>query len=506
MMLKNLDQLKQQKAEAMARVIQAIKGDDEAAFQKAFEEYSAVLEEAVLAEAKGLVSASDNQILAGRGVRVLTSEERDYYQRLAEAMRSATPQQALTNFNAVLPETIINAVFEDITEEHPLLSEIRFENAGALVKWLYSTQDGRHLATWGPLCGAITKQLAAQFGYIDLEQTKLSAWLPVCKAMLDLGPEWLDRYVRTMLAEALANGFENGIINGRGVATGAVDPDDRIYEPIGMIRDLTNFDLTTGYGAKVAVPIADFSPEVYGPLLAQLAVNANGLYRRITSVLLLVNPVDYFTKVLPATTYRNPDGTYNLDLFPFPTKIVQTAWLDRGTAVLGIGKNYLMAMGTGKGGKVEYSDEYKFLEDERTYLTKLYGTGRPIDNTSFLVLDISNLRPFVHNVRIVSRPDATLKALEAYGPVATKLDLTPAVFDANIHYYAAAFTNAAKTGKVVATATDPNAVVTATLNGVAQALNTQFNWADGQNVVIVTVTNGEFEEMYALVVTYTPEA
>ena len=53
------------------------------------------------------------------------------------------------------------------------------------------------------------------FDRLDLEQTKLSAFLPVCKAMLDLGPEWLDRYVRTILAEAIANGLEEGIISGR---------------------------------------------------------------------------------------------------------------------------------------------------------------------------------------------------------------------------------------------------------------------------------------------------
>ncbi len=502
----NLDMLKDQKATVLNKIVDAIRADDEAAFQKAFEEYSEVIEQAVLAEAKGLVKANDNQILVGRGVRVLTSEEKEYYQKLAAAMKSDNPKQALSGFDAILPETIINAVFEDITEEHPLLKEIKFENAGALIKWLYSSLDGEFLAVWGPLCGTITRQLASSFQYLDLEQTKLSAWLPVCKAMLDLGPAWLDRYVRTMLAEAIANGLEYGIVAGRGIATAALDPGDRIYEPVGMDRDLDQFDQTTGFAKKVAIPIADFSPEVYGPLLAQLATNRNGLNRRITSVILVVNPVDYFSKVLPATTYRNPDGTYNLDLFPFPTKIIQSAWVGRNEAILGIGKNYLMAMGTGKGGKVEYSDEYRFLEDERTYLTKFYGTGRPIDNTSFLLLNIANLRPFVHSVRIVSRPDATLKALEAYGPVATKLVLDPAVFDPNVHYYAASFENAAKTGKVKATATDPNAVVTATLNGVAQALDAQFNWEEGQNVVIVTVTNGEFQEMYALVVTCTVAA
>ena len=40
--------------------------------------------------------------------------------------------------------------------------------------------------------------------------------------------------------EAIANGLEDGIINGRGVAEG--NPNATIYEPIGMIKDL--LDLT----------------------------------------------------------------------------------------------------------------------------------------------------------------------------------------------------------------------------------------------------------------------
>lgn len=520
--MKNLDALKKQKAEVMNRLVQAIKDGNEEAFQQAFDDYTTVLEEAVLAEAKGLVKASDNQILAGRGVRVLTSEERDYYQKLVDAMRSGNPKQALTNFGVVLPETIINAVFEDIKEEHPLLSEIRFENAGALIKYLYSSLDGRHLAFWGPLCGTITKELAASFAFLDMEQTKLSAWLPVCKAMLDLGPEWLDRYVRSMLAEGIANGLENGIINGRGMATAAADPADRIYEPVGMIRDLDTYDQVTGYAAKVAVPVADFSPEVYGPIIAQLAVNRNNLYRRVTSVLLVVNPVDYFTKVMPATTYRNPDGTYNLDLFPFPTKVVQSAWLDPGAAVIGLGKRYLMAMGTGKGGRIEYSDEYKFLEDERTYLTKFYGTGRPMDNTSFLVLDIQGLVPVVPNVYVTNDPLNVAGSVGITGqPIQVGIDgqpiettgfldarlsslkigalaLTPA-FNKSVMVYTAATADATNT--ITAVAKDGDSTISIKVNGVAHTNGTAATWEAGENTVEITVLNVIETETYTVTVT-----
>jgi hypothetical protein len=302
--------------------------------------------------------------------------------------------------NLVLPETVINTVFDDLTEEHPLLSRIRFDNAGALIKWIFSTMNGRFLAWWGPLCGEITKQLAAQFQVLNLEQTKLSAFVPICKAMLDLGPAWIDRYIRTILAEAIANGVENGIINGRGVAEGADDLEDRIYEPIGMIRNLSQFVPATGYAPKQPVAVTNFAPETYGALVAQLAVSNNGLYRPVNNLLLIVNPVDYLTKVMPATIYQRPDGTWARDILPLPTDIVQSAWVEQGKAILGLGKRYIMALGTGRDGRIEYSDEYKFLEDERVYLIKLYGTGRPMDNNCFLVLDISDLEPTIPRVKV----------------------------------------------------------------------------------------------------------
>ena len=46
-----------------------------------------------------------------------------------------------------------------------------------------------------------------------------------------------------------------------------------------------------------------------------------------------------------------------------------------------------------KNGKIEYSDEYRFLEDERVYLIKLYAHGFALDNNAFQVLDIKDLQP-----------------------------------------------------------------------------------------------------------------
>ena len=505
--MNNPDMFKQRKTEIANKLREAVQSNDEQAFANAFEEYTDILQEAVMAEAKGLVSAVDSQILAGRGVRVLTSEERKYYEKVIEAMKSNSPQQSLSNFGEILPKTVINAVFEDIAESHPLLDAINFRNAEALVEYLYSNMDGRFKATWGKLCAQITEELSASFHKINFSQNKLSAYVPVCKAMLDLGPEWLDRYIRAILYEAIANGLEDGIINGRGETPNGSAP---FYEPIGMIRDLNNYNVNNGYAEKIAIPVTDFRPENYGGLIAQLATGLNGLNRTVGEVLLICNPVDYYTKIMPAVMHQQPDGTW-VSRFPYPTRIIQSAFVGSNKVVLGIARRYFAVLGTGRDGRIEYSDEYQFLEDERTYLIKLYGTGRPLDNSSFLVLDISNLKPTYPVIRVSDYVDARLASVELKDKQGDAIGLS---FDKNLHYYTAAISDASSAGDndkatLVVSARDNNATIVVELNGTPVSPTDgeyELTLTAGQNLVVITSTVGAVIESYVIVITYTPEA
>lgn len=388
--MKNKDVLMQEKTKILQKMNEAIEKNDADAFAAAFEELSQNIQENILNEVDQQRQAADVAILNGRGVRQLTSDETKYYQAVIEAMKSSNPKQALTDLDVVMPKTVIDRVFEDLSEQHPLLEEIDFQNTSGLVE-MYMNTDEVQLASWGTLTGTITKELTSGFKKVNMSLKKLSAFLPVCKAMLDLGPTWIDRYVREVLTEAIYNGLEKGIIAGTGKD-----------EPIGMLKKVGDDVSVTGgaYPDKDAVAVKKLDAKTYGELLAKLAKTPTGKTRVIDKVILVVNPVDYFQKVMPGTTIMTPTGTYTNNVFPYPTVVIQSTQVPEGKAVLGIGKKYFMGIGTAKSGKIEYSDDYHFLEDERVYLTKLYGHGEPVDNNAFLVLDISKLEPAILKVAV----------------------------------------------------------------------------------------------------------
>lgn len=498
--MNNPDLLAKQKAEIMVKMHEAMQSGNEEQFTQAFTEYTDMLQEAVMAEAKGMVQASDNQILMGRGARPLTSEENKYYQKLITALQDNNPQQALTLIDETLPKTVIDAVFEDITETHPLLQAINFQNTGILTEIIVSTIDGRFLAHWGDLCDEITKELSAGFDTVDLRQAKLSAFIPICKAMLDIGPTWIDRYVRTILGEAIANGLEKAIIDGNGVK-----------QPVGMRRDPNGvFHPVDGYPLTVPMVLNEITPETYGGIIAELAVSPNGLNRTVSEVLLVVNPVDYFTKLMPSTTVM-VDGKWLNNIFPFPTKVVQSVWVPQNEVVIGIGRRYFFGLGIGKGGKIEYSDHVKFLEDKRVYLTKLYGNGKALDSKSFLRLDISGLHPAYPIVRVTDYVDARLASASFVDELTNSVALSPQ-FGSNVRYYTASVADSAAAGdnnvaELTVDTVDPSATVTVTLNGAAVTAEAtgeyKLTLLAGQNVVVVSSAIGAETEAYVFVIEYT---
>lgn len=393
--MKNLDVLKQKRMKVVQALQEAQESGDKEKVKQAFEDFTGYVAEMVLSQAEEKISQYDVEILNARGTRQLTSKEREYFQKLGEAMRAPEPKQALANMDVVMPKTVIDAVFEDLTAAHPLLDAIDFQNTSGLVEITINTDESQ-LGTWGTLTAEITKELSSGFKKIPLTLKKYSAFIPVAKAMLDLGPEWLETYVRTILQEAIYFGLEEGIVNGTGKDM-----------PIGMNRDVSDdVSVSAGvYPEKDTIKVTDFDPVTYGGLLAKIAQTPKGKQRVVQNLILVVGPSDYYNKIMPATTIRAADGTYVNNVLPFPTTVIQSVKVPKGKAIIGLSKRYFMGVGTAKSGRIEFSDEYKFLEDERVYACKLYGHGEPKDDNAFLYLDISEMKPATLKVEVVKETE-----------------------------------------------------------------------------------------------------
>lgn len=467
----------------------AMRANDQEAFTQAFEGVLQYYASKNLEDFQMLREETDVRVLAQRGVRQLTVKEKDYYQKLGDAMKSADPRQAVNNLDVVMPETVFDSIFEDIETEHSLLSAVNFMNTRGAIRMMMNTH-GYQRAVWGKLCAPIIQEITSGFKEVETGLFKLSAFIPVCKAMLDLGPEWLDRYVRMILAEALLNGWEYAIAGGTGKD-----------EPIGMNRQVGEEVSVTGgvYPEKVPIAVSDFSPATMGNLASLLAADPNGHARRADGLILVVNPQDYYQRVMPATTVQAPDGTYRNDVFPIPLRVIQSPAKPRGRATLGIARLYWAFAGMSRDGRIEYSDEYHFLEDERVYLIKTYGNGMPADNNAFLELDISGLTPARYKVTAVeeSAPsgDAALSDLRV-----GSLSLSPA-FSGTTTSYTASTTNATNT--INAMPSNAAAAIRVTVNGTEIDNGTAASWQDGSNTVEVTVTaeDGKTSRSYTVTVT-----
>ena len=402
---------------AGAAIVQAMKSGDDAQMQKAWTDFHASIVEQIRDDYEAVQASNDDKILAQRGYRQLTAKEKSFYNAIIQAFKSGNPQQTFisniidTTSNSpvsgedtsdIMPETIIEDVYRNIRENHPLLSKLGLQYVGYTTKWIVNDASAQ-LAAWGNITDAVTKEITGALKIINVHQNKLSAYCFIEKGMLDLGPTFLDGYIRAILTEAMAAGLELGAVDGNGVD-----------QPIGLNRDIhegVTMNTASGYPKKSSgqglYTATSFEPSEYGNLVSKLAKTEKGKNRNFQKVNLVCNLVDYLTKIMPATTVQDADGSYVNDIFPFPTEVIISNAVASGEAIMFLDNEYKLLAGGQRNNVIEISDEYKFIEDLRYFKVKQYATGRATDNTSAILLNISGLEPLYRTVKIGDQPIET---------------------------------------------------------------------------------------------------
>lgn len=384
MAIKLGDKVKSNLENASQAMYAALNSDDEKQQQEAFNNYSIALAESMKSEVQNEVfrfetGRMDENIMAKRANRFqLTSDEKKFF---AEAVE----KQTVEGLDEVFPKTIIETIMEDLSQEHPLLSEIDTRYTEAAIKYIYA-DHAEATAFWDVIPADIRQILIGSFKSLDIAVAKLSGFIALPKGYFQLGPNWLAQYVITFLREVMAATLEVAVVNGDGKV-----------KPIGMMRRLSGS--TDGvYPEKTPVEINELTPMSLGGPRALLAQEKmlNG------QISFVANPVTLETKINPNLFFQNEtDGSWRKLPLPNGEKIVPSYAVPEGRAIIGNLKNYLLAVA----GDVEIKkyEETLAIEDMDLFIAKMFSNGLAKNPNAFVVLDVSGIQG-------VTVPDADGKA------------------------------------------------------------------------------------------------
>lgn len=351
----NQEATAEQKTEALSQYMEAIQKETE----------NKIMEQAQ-------TMANDNNVLQSRGQNVLTNDERKFFNKVIE-------EGGFTDED-ILPSTVQERVFEDIEQEHKLLQAIGIQNLGAVTEFIFSDPEGA--AVWGPLFDGINGQLNASFRQETITQLKLTAFVPIPKDMLKLGPEWIERYVRIIISEAMKVGLEKGYVAGDGK-----------NQPVGLLYNIKD---DGGYEKKSTEGTLTFKPgrttinELKG-VVKKLAekLDHDGEVkdqpRRVEGKIVMVtNPFDTFD-IKANATIQNDSGAYVTNL-PFNPVMTESVFVPQGQVLFFVKGEYIAAIGGEM--DVKRYKETLALEDADVFIAKQFATGKPVDNNAAQVYDL----------------------------------------------------------------------------------------------------------------------
>lgn len=284
----------------------------------------------------------------------------------------------------LLPQQTIDRIFEDLVQSHPLLGEIALTNAGLRLKFLKADSSGT--AVWGKIFGEIKGQLDAAFTEETDIQDKLTAFVVVPNDIIEMGPSWVERFVRTQITEAFSYALVLAFVDGDGKD-----------KPIGLRKDVSeNVTVTNGvYPDKTISGTLTFaSPDKTIKEMTQvmnaLSTKENG--KRITvdgKVLLICNPSQAWA-LKAQYTIQNANGAF-VTAMPFGIRVVEAEGVPENEVIAFVKGRYDAHMGGGT--RVKKFDQTLAMEDCTLYTAKAFFYGKARDNKAALLykLDLTGL-------------------------------------------------------------------------------------------------------------------
>ena len=112
MSMKNKDFISQKTKELATNILAAVKEGDEEKVTQAFSDFQEAIAQQSASDIEMAMAQMDNVVLSNRGAKQLTSEEKEFFQKIMDASSSANPKQAIADLTKAMPETVIDTVLD----------------------------------------------------------------------------------------------------------------------------------------------------------------------------------------------------------------------------------------------------------------------------------------------------------------------------------------------------------------------------------------------------------
>lgn len=445
-----------------------------------------------VAEKRGLLYRVSEE---RRAMILNAPETRDFVEQIKTAVME---KRAITGAGLTIPDVMLDLIRENVFEYSKLVNRVRLRSiSGEARQTIAGTVPE---AVWTEMCANLN-ELSFAFNQVTIDGYKVGGYVALCNAILQDSYLDMAAEIVTMLGQAVGFALDKAILYGKGAAG---------KMPLGIVTRLAQTQKPSDYPVNAPAWVdlhttnilqiatgktgAEFFQELIKDIGATRTPYARG------NMFWAMNSVTYNQMMSNATVIDATGAIVARVNGVMPVvggDIVVLEFIPDGDIIGGFGDLYLL--GERRGIVVDQSEHVQFIQDNTVFRATARYDGLPVIPKAFVAININGQAPttemdFAYDF---ANRSAALSALSI-----ASATLAPA-FDEGVTSYTASTTEAS--GKITATAKDPSATVKIYVNGAGVASDTP-TWNDGENVVLVNVTNGLNEQNYTVIVTKTAVA
>lgn len=283
---------------------------------------------------------------------------RDFYSDLQVRLRNGSITRGA---EIVIPDEAEDSLTELIKQYSALYSEVRMIPIGINGRVTVSVDDVK--AVWGSSTAGLN-ELDSSLAAVELQDNMLGCFTSVPNSTLENTLIDMALYIEDLLAQAMAYGFDDAVINGAG-------DNAAVFEPRGIMLNLPATN-------KVGEPLETFDNMISSPglILHNIGLITSGTKDDIGEVI----------AVMKRKTYYKYASTGNNSSLPYPNlngvRVKFTSAVGDNKIILGDFKQYVM--GKRRGAKIASSDQAHFTQDQTLFKVSGRFDGQPLNNAAFV--------------------------------------------------------------------------------------------------------------------------